>query len=82
MAVNQHVFQEPVILAQVGNRWQRDWQPSPFRPRQQATQSDEEEKESSSEPAQEMEFVHPEDDVKRQTGSMGDGLRRRPGACG
>jgi hypothetical protein len=30
MAVNQHVFHQPVIMAQLGNRWKRGWQPSTF----------------------------------------------------
>jgi hypothetical protein len=30
MAVNQHVFHQPVNMAQLGDRWKRDWQPSTF----------------------------------------------------
>jgi hypothetical protein len=68
MAVNQHVFHHPVIMAQVGDRWRRDWQPSSFQPRQQATQpSEPEDKNSMDGEAQQIQFAHPEDEEEGKT---------------
>jgi hypothetical protein len=69
MAVNQHIFHQPVILAQVGDRWRRNWQPSSFRPRQEPAQFSEDDAKDAiiDGVAVEMEFAHPEDEVERNT---------------
>jgi hypothetical protein len=67
MAVNQHVFHQPVIFAQVGERWRRDQQPATI---QQLwldqMPSDVNNADVSDSVAKDVEFDLPEDEAERK----------------
>jgi hypothetical protein len=66
MAVNQLVFQQPVIFAQVGQRWRRAWQPSSFQPRQQPMNFFSADSQVLDGVGAEEEFDQPEDETERK----------------
>jgi hypothetical protein len=68
MAVNQHVFHQPVIFAQVGERWRRDQQPATIQQQwlDQMPQLSSVIDTDVSSVAEEWEFDLPEDEAERK----------------